>query len=194
METKSILVVGVGGQGTLLTARVLGQLLTTEGFDVKISEIHGMAQRGGSVVTHIRYGRTVRSPIIEPAGADILIGFEKMEALRWAHYLKPGGTIIVNDQEILPMPVISGNAEYPRDIVHRIKESCENLCLLDAVSVAEKLGNTRVFNIVIMGVLARFMSIDMEAWTNAIQETVPSKFLDLNLKAFELGRIISCKS
>jgi len=194
MDTTSILVVGVGGQGTLLTARVLGHLLTSEGHDVKISEIHGMAQRGGSVVTHIRYGEKVYSPIIEPAGADIVIGFEKMEALRWLHYLKPNGKMIVNEQEILPMPVISGDAEYPKDIVPRLREACLNLYILDAVSVAEKLGNTRVFNTVILGVLARFMGIEMESWTEAIRHTVPDKFLDLNLKAFELGNIVSCKS
>lgn len=194
MDTTSILVVGVGGQGTLLTARLLGRLLTSEGHDVKISEIHGMAQRGGSVVTHIRYGRKVYSPIIEPAGADIIIGFEKMESLRWLHYLKPGGKMIVNKQEILPMPVISGIASYPRDIIPRLREACRDLYILDAVSVAEKLGNTKVFNIVILGVLARFMGIEMDAWTAAIRHTVPERFLDLNLKAFELGNIVSCKS
>lgn len=192
MDTTSILVVGVGGQGTLLTARVLGNLLTNENYDVKISEIHGMAQRGGSVVTHIRYGEKVHSPIIEPGGADILIGFEKMEALRWSHYLKPGGKIIINDQEILPMPVISGTAEYPGDIISRIKEVCSDLYVLDAVSVAEKLGNTKVFNIVILGVLSRFMGIEFDSWINAMRKTIPQRFLDLNLKAFELGSIISC--
>lgn len=192
MDTTSILVVGVGGQGTLLTARVLGNLLTNENYDVKISEIHGMAQRGGSVVTHIRYGEKVHSPIIEPGGADILIGFEKMEALRWSHYLKPGGKIIINDQEILPMPVISGTAEYPGDIISRVKEVCSDLYVLDAVSVAEKLGNTKVFNIVILGVLSRFMGIEFDSWINAMRKTIPQRFLDLNLKAFELGSIISC--
>lgn len=194
MDTTSILVVGVGGQGTLLTARVLGKLLTNRGHDVKISEIHGMAQRGGSVVTHIRYGTQVFSPIIEPAGADIIIAFEKMEALRWVHFLKPGGTMIINDQEILPMPVISGVETYPRDIIPRLKESCGDLYLLDAVSVAEKLGSTKVFNIVILGVLSRFTGIDIEAWAEAIGSTVPPKFLDMNIKAFELGRIVSCKA
>lgn len=194
MDTTSILVVGVGGQGTLLTARVLGSLLTNEGHDVKISEIHGMAQRGGSVVTHIRYGSRVYSPIIEPPGAKIIIGFEKMEALRWSHYLKKGGTMIINDQEILPMPVIAGTADYPGDIIPRIRESCDDLYVLDAVSIAEKLGSPKVFNIVILGVLARFMGIEMEAWTTAIQRTVPQQFLDLNLKAFELGNIVSCKA
>jgi len=194
MDTTSILVVGVGGQGTLLTARVLGKLLTIEGHDVKISEIHGMAQRGGSVVTHIRYGTRVFSPIIEPGGADIIIGFEKMEALRWAHYLKPGGTMIINDQEILPMPVISGTETYPRDIIARLKETCSDLYLLDAVSVAEKLGSTKVFNIVILGVLSKFMGIGMDSWTGAIESTVPARFLDLNLKAFELGHIVSCRA
>ncbi len=192
MDTTSILVVGVGGQGTLLTARVLGSLLTNENYDVKISEIHGMAQRGGSVVTHVRYGKKVHSPIIEPGGADILIGFEKMEALRWSHYLKPGGKIIINDQEILPMPVISGSEEYPGDIINRIKEVCSDLYVLDAVSVAEKLGNTKVFNIVILGVLSRFLGIEFDSWINAMHKTIPQRFLDLNLKAFELGSIISC--
>jgi len=192
MNTTSILVVGVGGQGTLLTARVLGNLLTNKKYDVKISEIHGMAQRGGSVVTHVRYGEKVHSPIIEPGGADIIIAFEKMEALRWSHYLKPGGKMIINDQEILPMPVISGTAEYPGDTISRIKEVCSDLYILDAVSVAEKLGNTKVFNVVILGVLSRFLGIEFEAWIETMHRTVPERFLDLNLKAFELGSIISC--
>jgi indolepyruvate ferredoxin oxidoreductase beta subunit len=194
MDTTSILVAGVGGQGTLLTAKVLGNLLTSEGYDVKISEIHGMAQRGGSVVTHVRYGSKVYSPIVEPAGADIIIGFEKMEALRWAHYLKPGGKMIVNNQKILPMPVISGTAEYPDDILKQLKEICSDLYVLDAVSIAKKIGNTKVFNIVVLGVLARFMNIDMDSWSRAMHKTVPERFLDLNLKAFELGHITSCRA
>ena len=194
MDTTSILVAGVGGQGTLLTAKVLGNLLTSEGFDVKISEIHGMAQRGGSVVTHVRYGSKVYSPIVEPAGADIIIGFEKMEALRWAHYLKPGGKMIVNDQKILPMPVISGVAEYPDDILKQLKEICSDLYVLDAVSIAKKIGNTKVFNVVVLGVLARFMNIDLDSWSRAMHKTVPERFLDLNLKAFELGHITSCRA
>lgn len=194
MDTTSILIAGVGGQGTLLTAKVLGNLLTGEGYDVKISEIHGMAQRGGSVVTHVRYGSKVYSPIVEPAGADIIIGFERMEALRWAHYLKPGGKMIVNDQKILPMPVISGVAEYPDDILKQLKDICSDLYVLDAVSIAEKIGNTKVFNVVVLGVLARFMNIDMDAWSRAMHKTVPERFLDLNLKAFELGHITSCRA
>ena len=194
METTSILIAGVGGQGTLLTAKVLGRLLTSEGYDVKISEIHGMAQRGGSVVTHVRYGSKVYSPIVEEAGADIIIGFEKMEALRWAHYLKPGGKMIVNDQKILPMPVISGTAAYPDDILKQLKEICSDLYVLDAVTIAGKIGNTKVFNVVVLGVLSRFMNIKMDSWTSAMQKTVPQRFLDLNLKAFELGHITSCRA
>ncbi len=194
MKTTSILIAGVGGQGTLLTAKVLGRLLTSEGYDVKISEIHGMAQRGGSVVTHVRYGSKVYSPIVEEAGADIIIGFEKMEALRWAHYLKPGGKMIVNDQKILPMPVISGTVSYPDDILKQLKDICSELYVLDAVSIAGKIGNTKVFNVVVLGVLSRFMDIEMDSWTSAMQKTVPQRFLDLNLKAFELGHITSCRA
>ncbi len=194
METTSILIAGVGGQGTLLTAKILGRLLTSEGYDVKISEIHGMAQRGGSVVTHVRYGSKVYSPIVEEAGADIIIGFEKMEALRWAHYLKPGGKMIVNDQKILPMPVISGTAAYPDDILKQLKDICSDLYILDAVSVAGKIGNTKVFNVVVLGVLSRFMDIKMDSWISAMNKTVPQRFLDLNLKAFELGHITSCRA
>ena len=194
MKTTSILIAGVGGQGTLLTAKVLGRLLTSEGYDVKISEIHGMAQRGGSVVTHVRYGSKVYSPIVEEAGADIIIGFEKMEALRWAHYLKPGGKMIVNDQKILPMPVISGTVAYPDDILKQLKDICSDLYVLDAVSIAGKIGNTKVFNVVVLGVLSRFMDIEMDSWTSAMQKTVPQRFLDLNLKAFELGHITSCRA
>jgi indolepyruvate ferredoxin oxidoreductase, beta subunit len=194
MDTTSILVAGVGGQGTLLTAKVLGNLLTNENYDVKISEIHGMAQRGGSVVTHVRYGSKVYSPIVEPAGADIILSYEKMEALRWAHYLKPGGTMIINDQKILPMPVISGVAEYPENVLEQLKEICNDLYVLDAVAIAEKIGNTKVFNVVILGVLARFMDIEMDAWINTLHKTIPQRFLDLNLRAFELGYITSCKA
>jgi len=193
MAVTSILIVGVGGQGTLLTSRILGHLFVSLGHDVKISEIHGMAQRGGSVVTHVRYGKNVFSPIIEPGGADHLLAFESMEALRWVHYLKPGGSVVMNKQAIAPMPVITGQAEYPEDIPARLRRRCTHLSMVDAVAVAERLGTVKVFNVVLLGVLSRLMSIDREAWHEAIAATVPTRFRDLNLQAFDIGTIVVCE-
>jgi indolepyruvate ferredoxin oxidoreductase beta subunit len=186
---KSILIVGVGGQGTLLTSRVLGRLALSAGYDVKMSEVHGMAQRGGSVMTHVRYGEKVFSPLIEPGGADVVLSFEKMEALRWAHYLKPGGVMVVNDQEIDPMPVITGVEEYPQDIWERLENRNAEIIPVEGLAAAMALGNMRVTNTVLLGALSMYLDeFDMEAWKKAIESTVPPHTVKVNMEAFHRGR------
>ncbi|MGN0650331.1 MAG: indolepyruvate oxidoreductase subunit beta [Oscillospiraceae bacterium] len=186
MQTKSIMIVGVGGQGTLLTSRVLGSIAVTGGYDVKLSEVHGMAQRGGSVVTYVRYGESVAEPIVEEGQADILIAFERLEALRYAHFLKPDGTIIVNDTRIDPMSVVTGAAEYPENIIETLREK-HNVLAIDASAEAAKLGNPRVFNTIILGVAAQRMQFTKEQWLEVIANTVPAKTIEINQKAFLAG-------
>lgn len=187
MSTKNILIVGVGGQGTLLTSRVLGNLALELGKDVKLSEVHGMAQRGGSVVTHVKFGDKVYSPIVEEGQADIIMAFEKLEALRAIGYLKDDGELIVNDQAIKPMPVITGAKQYPGEIIERLKNLADNIYAIDALSVAKDLGNIRIVNTVLVGALAKRMDIEKEHWIKALKKTVPQKTIDINLKAFEVG-------
>lgn len=186
METKNIMIVGVGGQGTLLTSRVLGGITTAAGYDVKLSEVHGMAQRGGSVVTYVRYGDKVNEPIVEEGQADVLIAFEKLEAMRYAHFLKKDGVLIVNDQEIAPMTVVTGNAVYPDGIIGKLKEKY-NVIDIDAMEKARELGNTRCFNVIILGVAARSMDFSKEQWLKVIADTVPQKTIEINQKAFIAG-------
>lgn len=186
MVTK-IMIVGVGGQGTLLASRVIGNAVTAGGYDVKVSEVHGMSQRGGSVVTYVKYGDKVYSPIVAEGEADIVLAFERLEALRWSHYLKEGGQLIVNTQEIDPMPVITGAAEYPADILERLAQKNIHVTAIDALEIAEKLGNTKAVNVVLLGVMAKHSNVKKEKWLEAIRTTVPKKFLDLNLAAFEEG-------
>ena len=183
----NILIVGVGGQGTLLASRILGNLLLNEGFDVKVSEVHGMSQRGGSVVTYVRYGDVVNSPLIAKGEADIVLAFEQLEALRWAEYLKPNGRLIMNTQQIAPMPVINGTAEYPAEIYQKLIESSVNLTQIDALSRATEAGSSKAVNVVLLGVLAKQSEIPKEKWIEVIKNTVPPKFLEINIKAFELG-------
>lgn len=186
METKSIMIVGVGGQGTLLTSRILGGIITMNGYDVKLSEVHGMAQRGGSVVTFVRYGEKVCEPIVEEGCADVLIAFERLEALRYAHFLKPDGVLIVNDQRIDPMTVVTGAAEYPEGIIEELSKKYKVISL-DAMAEAKKIGNSRVFNTIIVGVAAKHMDFSKEDWLEVIEKTVPPKTIDINKKAFEAG-------
>lgn len=186
METKNIMIVGVGGQGTLLASRILGGITRQAGFDVKISEVHGMAQRGGSVVTYVRYGDQVVEPIVEEGCADVLIAFERLEALRYAHFLKKDGVIIVNDQRMDPMPVAVGMAEYPENIIENLKEKYR-VVSVDAQALALQIGNARVFNTVIIGVAAKRMDFAKEDWIRVIEETVPPKTVEINKKAFEAG-------
>lgn len=187
METKSVMIVGVGGQGSLLASKLLGKLLMNENYDVKVSEVHGMSQRGGSVVTYVRFGSKVYSPIIDLGEADYIISFEKLEAARYAPYLKLGGKIIVNTQEIDPMPVITGKAEYPSDILSELKTKGCDIDELDALSLAMQAGSSKAVNIVLMGRMAKYFDIPYEKWLKTLESTVPEKFLAMNIKAFELG-------
>lgn len=183
-NTKSVMIVGVGGQGTLLASRILGNMLIKKGYDVKMSEVHGMAQRGGSVVTYVRYGEKVYSPIIEEGMADIIVSFEKLEGLRYVSYLAKDATMILNSQVIEPMPVITGAMAYPENVEETIKKYTDKLIEIDALSLAEKAGNSKAVNVVLMGVMAKGMDFSKEEWLETIKETVPEKFLDINIKAF----------
>ena len=186
METKNIMIVGVGGQGTLLTSRILGGITTAAGYDVKLSEVHGMAQRGGSVVTFVRYGETVAEPIVEEGQADVLIEFERLEALRYAHFLKKDGVLIVNDQRIDPITVVTGAAKYPENIIEDLSKKYKVISV-DAMTEAKKLGNSKVFNTIIIGVAAKHMDFAKEDWIKVIENTVPAKTVDINKAAFEAG-------
>lgn len=182
----NIVIVGVGGQGTLLASRIIGSVVVDAGYDVKVSEVHGMSQRGGSVITYVRYGDKVNSPIITEKNADIVLAFEKLEALRGLDFVKDGGKIIVNTQEIMPMPVVTGAAKYPEGILETIAEKCE-LITADASKIALEVGNIKAANVVLIGVLAKNSGIEKEKWIEAVKTNVPAKFLDLNLAAFEKG-------
>ena len=188
METKNIMIVGVGGQGTLLASKLLGRLLLGRGYDVKVSEIHGMSQRGGSVVTYVRYGDKVYSPIIDKGQADYILSFELLEAARWTEYLRPQGKIITNIQEVSPMPVITGAAQYPDGILEKLAATGANLLAIDALSLAEQAGSAKAVNVVLMGVLSTLLDIPEEAWQASLEACVPAKFLELNRRAFALGR------
>lgn len=187
-EVKSIMIVGVGGQGTLLASRILGNMLMNQGFDVKVSEVHGMAQRGGSVVTYVKFGDRVYSPVVEEGEADIIMSFEKCEAGRWLSYLKKGGKMLVNDQAIAPMPVITGAAKYPEDVLEGIRAAGADLTVMDALAIAEEAGNAKAVNVVLIGKLASMLPFEESCWIQALKECVPSKFLELNLKAFQMGK------
>lgn len=186
MKTTNIMIVGVGGQGTLLASRILGNIAIRGGYDVKVSEVHGMSQRGGSVVTYVKYGEKVNSPIIDRGEADIILAFETLEAYRALPWLKKDGHMIANSQQINPMPVITGAAKYPENILEKLDEKV-SLTKIDALSLAEQAGSVKTVNVVLIGVLAKKMELPYEEWIETIRETVPSKFLDMNLKAFELG-------
>ncbi len=185
--STNIMIVGVGGQGTLLASRLLGNVLTGCGYDVKLSEVHGMSQRGGSVVTYVKYGDKVYSPIVDRGEADYIISFEELEAARYLPYLKKGGKIIMNGQRILPMPVITGAKTYPEGITDELKSKAD-VTAVDALSLALAAGNAKSVNIVLMGVLSTKTDIPEEAWLSALEKTVPAKFLEVNRKAFMLGR------
>ncbi len=186
MKTTNIMIVGVGGQGTLLASRILGNAVISRGYDVKVSEVHGMSQRGGSVVTYVKYGDAVSSPIIGEGEADIILAFELLEAYRALPSLKKGGRMIVNTQKINPMPVITGAAEYPADIESKLAAKID-LTAVDALALAKEAGSIKAVNVVLIGLLAKNTSISYEDWIQTIKETVPPKFLEINLKAFELG-------
>ena len=182
MTTKNIMIVGVGGQGTLLTSRILGGLAIAGGYDVKLSEVHGMAQRGGSVVTYVRYGEKVAEPIVEEGQADVIIAFERLEALRYAHFLKKDGVLIANDWRIDPMPVVIGAAQYPEHILEDLAKEHKVY-----TEEAKKLGNPRVFNMIVLGIAAQHMDFTKEQWYDVIEHTVPPKTVELNKQAFDVG-------
>ena len=188
METKNIMIVGVGGQGSLLAGTMLGSLLLAQGFDVQVSEVHGMSQRGGSVVTYVRYGSKVSSPVIDRGEADYSVSFELLEAARWMPYLTEDGQIVTNIQQIDPMPVITGAAEYPEDLVKKLNESGVKVDAIDCVKLAEEAGNVKAVNMVLMGRLSHYFDLPEEAWMAAMEENVPPKFMELNKKAFALGK------
>lgn len=187
MQTKNILIVGVGGQGTLLTSRIIAQVAVQMGYDVKVSEVHGMAQRGGSVVSQVRFGDKIYSPIIKKGDADVLLAFEKLEAARWLDYLKPGGKVIINDDRVDPLPVMTGKAKYPQDIDQKIASLVPDTTVVDATSMAIACGNVKAANVVLVGMLAGAMGLPAQEVEKAITAMVPAKALDVNLKAFQEG-------
>lgn len=187
MNNTNILIVGVGGQGTVLASKICGYVAETAGMDVKLSEIHGMSQRGGSVVTHVRMGEKVYSPLIMEGMADIIMAFEELEGLRWLKYLKEKGIIIVNTQQILPMPVIVGNAKYPQAVTAEMNKLGVANIPIDAAHVAGKLGTSKAANVVLIGALAKKLDFPKEYWLQGIKAAVKPEFLELNLAAFEAG-------
>ncbi|MBF7081487.1 indolepyruvate oxidoreductase subunit beta [Desulfallas sp. Bu1-1] len=187
LKPVDVLMVGVGGQGTILASKVLAAAARAAGYDVKMSEIHGMAQRGGSVVTQVRLGEKVHSPLISEGEADVILAFEQLEALRWLPYLKPGGTIIINNQRIYPVPVLAGAAEYPENIIGKIKERVTSVLVLDALQKAIECGNAKAANVVLLGALAKQLPIEEKIWREALAATVPPRFLEVNQKAFNEG-------
>ncbi len=188
METRSIMIVGVGGQGTLLASRILGSVFLSEGYDVKVSEVHGMSQRGGSVVTYVKYGEKVYSPVVELGEADVMISFEQLECARWLPYLKKGGKLVTSDQKLDPMPVITGAAVYPDDILGKIAAKGVEVTAVDALGLAEQAGTSKAANVVLMGVVSKKLPFEESVWQAALEKCVPAKFLELNKKAFALGR------
>lgn len=184
--TKNIMIVGVGGQGTLLTSRIIGKAALAEGCDVKISEVHGMAQRGGSVVTFVRFGEKVNEPVVEEGQADVIISFERLEALRYAHFLKKDGVLVVNDCRIDPMTVVIGAKTYPENILEELKKE-HKVYSIDAQKIALELGNSKVLNSVVLGYAAGFIGFDEQTWLNTVESTVPAKTIDINKKAFLTG-------
>ena len=190
METKNIMIVGVGGQGTLLASKLLGRLLLTRNYDIKVSEVHGMSQRGGSVVTYVRYGEKVYSPIIDKGEADFILSFELLEAARAAEWLRPdSGTLITNTQQINPMPVITGAVNYPEDLLRKLNSLGLKVDALDALSLAQEAGSSKAVNLVLLGRLSNyFHDFTEDEWMAAIEQSVPEKFIEMNKKAFHLGR------
>ena len=188
METKNIIIVGVGGQGSLLASKILGHLLLNAGFDVKVSEVHGMSQRGGSVITYVRFGEKVFSPVVDKGQADFIVSFEILETARWLSYLKPGGQIVTNTQQIDPMPVITGAAKYPADLVDKIRAAGVKIDAMDCLTLAQSAGSAKAVNIVLLGRLSHYFDISEDAWQASLAACVPAKFLELNRRAFALGK------
>jgi indolepyruvate ferredoxin oxidoreductase beta subunit len=186
-DTKSILLAGVGGQGTILASKILSEGLLRKGYDVKMSEIHGMSQRGGSVTTHVRFGTKVASPVVPEGEADVLVAFEKVEAVRWLKYLKRGGRLVVNDYEIYSLPVLTGAAKYPEHIADKLKAEVPDIKIFNAGEIAENLGNIKAQNIVLLGALVKAMGLEDLDWESVLKENIPPKLYELNLQAFKAG-------
>jgi indolepyruvate ferredoxin oxidoreductase beta subunit len=189
----NVLIVGVGGQGIILASDVPGRVAARHGYDVKKNEIHGMAQRGGSVSSHIRFGKSVSSPIIKAGEADVLLSFEQIETLRYFHYLSEKGKVIVNDQKILPPAVFTGKQEYPPDVLTRIKEKVPDAVVVDGAEVARQMGNPRVLNVVFLGVLSKYLDIPTQTYEEVLKESLKPKLVDINLKAFHEGRSLAAE-
>lgn len=186
-DVKSVLFVGVGGQGTILASKILVQGLLENGYDVKMSEVHGMAQRGGSVTTQVRFGKKVYSPLIEKGKADVIVSFEKSEAARWLSYLRKDGHVVVNDYEIHPVPVLIGEESYPENVSERLREAVDNIVIMDAAGVAKELGNIKAQNVVLLGALIKVLGVEEIEWESIIKKMVPQKAIELNKKAFKRG-------
>ena len=182
----NIMVVGVGGQGTLLTSRIIGKTALEKGYDVKLSEVHGMAQRGGSVVTFVRFGDKVSEPVVEEGQVDVLISFERLEALRYAHFLKKDGVLIVNDCRIDPMTVVIGAKTYPENIIENLSKT-HKVYTIDGLEIAKSLGNSKVVNSAVLGLGAKHIGFDEKDWISVIEKTVPPKTIEVNVNAFKLG-------
>jgi indolepyruvate ferredoxin oxidoreductase beta subunit len=187
------MIVGVGGQGSLLASKVLGRVRLSQGYDVKVSEVHGMSQRGGSVVTYVRYGEKVHSPIIDLGEADFIVSFEMMEAARYLPYLRMDGQIVTNTQQIDPMPVLTGAAEYPEDLTGKLKATGVKVDAMDCLALAEEAGSAKAVNLVLLGRLSKYFDLPEEAWMKSLEAIVPAKFVEMNKKAFALGRDYSEK-
>lgn len=193
MLNKNILLVGVGGQGTILVSKILSTGLLEAGYDVKMSEIHGMAQRGGSVSTQVRYGEKVYSPIIGVGDADILVSFETMETLRWLEFLKPNGVVVVNDYEIPSAPILSGKVDYPQGIIEILEQKADTI-VINAAEIAESLGSSKVMNVVLLGALIKSMNLTDIDWEKVIKDLVKDKFVELNIKALRAGmECVACQ-
>ncbi|MDD3269431.1 MAG: indolepyruvate oxidoreductase subunit beta, partial [Syntrophomonadaceae bacterium] len=186
-QIKNILIVGVGGQGTLLTSRIIAQVAVQMGYDVKVSEVHGMAQRGGSVVSQVRYGSKIYSPIIKKGDADIILAFEKIEAARWLDYLKPDGMVIINNERVDPLPVMSGKVKYPDNIHEKVAGLIKDTSIVDASQIATECGNVRAANVVLVGMLSEAIGLPEDEVKKAITVIVPAKALEVNLKAYQAG-------
>jgi len=187
METRNIMIVGVGGQGSLLASKLMGRALLIEGYDAKVSEVHGMSQRGGAVVTYVRYGDKVYSPIVDKGQAELIVSFELLEAARWLDHLAPGGQVVTNTQQIDPIPVITGAVEYPKNLLEKFSATGAKVDAIDALTLAEDAGSAKAVNIVMMGRLSKYFPFPKETWIRALEESVPPRFLELNRRAFEAG-------
>ncbi len=190
-KVYNILIVGVGGQGIILASDVLGKAAALHGYDVKKNEIHGMAQRGGSVSSHVRFGKSVSSPIIKMGEADVLLSFEQIETLRYFPYLSVDGKVILNDAKILPPAVFTGKQDYPEGVIEKVKAKAPSTLVVDGNAVAERIGNPRVVNVIFLGVLSKYLDIPVERYEQVLKDSLKPKLVDVNLRAFHEGRSLA---